>query len=183
VKERIFILALVAGIYAVSATTQVAAAPPVKEDPNASPTQNWDKVLPASQRFTVLDSFNGQAVRDNETGLVWEKSPQTNAVVWGTALGDCVSKIVGGRRGWRLPSVHELASLIDPSVASPGPTLTLGHPFLNVASENYWTATTNAQDATYAWLVYFNLGQPSVTLKSGNLRFWCVRGGMNADQY
>ena len=31
----------------------VAAAPPVKDDPNASPTQNWDKVLPASQRFTV----------------------------------------------------------------------------------------------------------------------------------
>jgi hypothetical protein len=118
-----------------------------------------------------------------ETGLVWEKSPQTTTVVWGTALGDCVSKIVGGRRGWRLPSLHELASLIDPSVAFPGPTLTPGHPFLNVASENYWSATTNAQDAGYAWLVYFNLGQPSTTLKSGSLRFWCVRGGASTDAY
>jgi hypothetical protein len=44
VKEHIFTLALMVGFYAVSAT-RVAAAPPVKDDPNASPTQNWDKVL------------------------------------------------------------------------------------------------------------------------------------------
>ncbi|TMQ31751.1 MAG: hypothetical protein E6K65_00240 [Nitrospirae bacterium] len=50
------------------------AAPPVKEDALAGVTQNWDKVLPAAQRFTVLAAFNNAAVRDNETGLMWEKS-------------------------------------------------------------------------------------------------------------
>src|SRR5262245_56889752 len=46
-------------------------------------TPNWDKNLPAndpggacpasSSRFTCV--FGGAAVRDNETGLVWEQSP------------------------------------------------------------------------------------------------------------
>jgi hypothetical protein len=38
-------------------------------------TQNWDKKLPNEARFTILADFNNQAVRDNETGLVWERSP------------------------------------------------------------------------------------------------------------
>jgi hypothetical protein len=37
---------------------------------------NWDKALPSAQRFVLLASVNNDAVRDNNTGLVWEKSPQ-----------------------------------------------------------------------------------------------------------
>jgi hypothetical protein len=36
---------------------------------------NWDKNLPSASRFTILHDFNNEAVRDNETGLVWERSP------------------------------------------------------------------------------------------------------------
>ena len=45
--------------------------------PESSPTdltgvtQNWDKTLPNESQFTTLDDFNNQAVRDNETGIVW----------------------------------------------------------------------------------------------------------------
>ncbi|HWG96103.1 MAG TPA: hypothetical protein VN647_03370, partial [Nitrospira sp.] len=39
-------------------------------------TQSWDKKLPGASRFTVLSDFGGAAVRDNETGLVWEQSPE-----------------------------------------------------------------------------------------------------------
>src|SRR5262245_62011473 len=121
-------------------TSYVSAAPPVKEDQLSGVTQNWDKKLPSSARFTVLADFNNEAVRDNETGLVWERSPSSNQVNWDNATETCVTnKIVGGRRGWRAPSIIELTSLVDPSVAPPGPTLPMGHPFTNIQSAYYWT--------------------------------------------
>ena len=54
---------------------------------------------------------------DNNTGLVWEQSPVHDHAppTWSEARTQCFDKNVGGTRGWRLPSVPELASLIDPS--------------------------------------------------------------------
>ena len=95
-------------------------------------TLRWDQALPAAQRFVILPAFNSEAVLDKNTGLVWERSPQTTTATWNDALYTCINKNVGGQKGWRLPSIAELASLSDPSVAPPGPTLPPGHPFLNV---------------------------------------------------
>lgn len=114
---------------------------------------------------------------------MWEKSQQTPTVIWNVALGTCISKNVGGRKGWRLPPIPELASLIDPSVGSPGPTLPPGHPFLNVLTPSYWSATTDYDGPTIAWHADFNLGDVGGTFKTGSNRVWCVRGGMNAEQY
>jgi hypothetical protein len=147
-------------------------------------TQNWDKHLPAAQRFVVLASFNSEAVRDNETGLVWELAPVATEHTWSLARAQCTSRTTGGRKGWRLPSVHELASLVDPSVAAPGPTLPAGHPFTNVLSTLYWSASTNAEFPTFAWVVGFDDGVVGSTGKANDgVQVWCVRGGMNAEAY
>lgn len=144
---------------------------------------NWDKALPSTQRFVSLAAFNNDAVRDNNTGLVWEKSPQTAAVTWNGARFACINKNVGGQKGWRLPSISDLASLIDPSVSPPGPTLPSGHPFHNIQSAGYWSATTNAEDASDAWFVYFGLGFVDHDSKARTGHAWCVRSSMNADAY
>ena len=156
-------------------------------------TQNWDKNLPSASRVTVLAAFGGAAVRDNNTGLVWEKSPQSETATWNidpstgvSARSICINKNVGGQKGWRLPSIPELASLIDPSVA-PGPTLPPGHPFLNVQGAllgvglAYWSATTLADNPGGAWHVTFGNGHMEGSDKTGINRAWCVRGPMNAD--
>ena len=144
---------------------------------------NWDKNLPAAQRFAVLAAFNNTAVRDNETGLVWEQSPQMATATWTNARHGCINKTVGNRKGWRLPSIPELASLVDPSVAPPGPTLPAGHPFTNVQSAYYWSATTDAGFPAGAWFVGFGFGNVNTIDKPNNNQVWCVRGGMQADQY
>jgi hypothetical protein len=146
-------------------------------------TPSWDQTLPSATRFIVLSNFASEAVLDRETGLVWERSPQTKVAAWVGARDTCIGKPVGGRRGWRLPSIPELASLIDPSVAAPGPTLPSGHPFLNVQSDVYWSASTVAENSTLAWLVFFNDGSVGGDSKTDGLRAWCVRGGMNAEAY
>jgi hypothetical protein len=144
---------------------------------------NWDKALPAAQRFALLESFNNDAVRDDNTGLVWEKSPQMVTATWNGARFACINKNIGGQKGWRLPSITDLASLIDPSVAPPGPTLPSGHPFHNIQSAGYWSATTNAEDSSDAWFVYFGRGFVDHDGKTHTGNVWCVRSSMNADAY
>ena len=79
------------------------------------PEPAWDRKLPASSRFYVLTNWNNEAVLDKETGLVWERSPaQTGS--WTAARSLCAALTTGNRRGWRLPSFHELPSLIQPNV-------------------------------------------------------------------
>jgi len=146
-------------------------------------TQNRDKALPTAQRFVILPAFNSDAVLDKETGLVWEKSPATTAGTSSSARSTCANKAVGGRKGWRLPSMPELASLVDPSVASPGPTLPQDHPFLNVQSSNYWSASAHTENPTLTWGVGFGNGNVLGVSKAFDNRVWCVRGGMNTDQY
>jgi hypothetical protein len=161
--------------------TIVAAAPPVKEDALAGVTQNWDKNLPVAQRFTVLAAFNSEAVRDNNTGLVWERSPAITTAVQNVAAGTCINKTVGLQKGWRLPSIPELASLINPSTLNP--TLPTGHPFLNVQPSLYWSASTFAEDQSSAWHVGFDNGEVQTGPKAQTWHVWCVRGSMNADKY
>ena len=146
-------------------------------------TQNWDKNLTGTARFTVLPSFNNEAVRDNNTGLVWEQAPSTTQDSWLASAVHCINGVtVGGTKGWRLPSVAELASLVDPTQSNPA--LPTGHPFSNVQSTFYWSATTLAVDPPLAWIVvFFNGVVGNGAGKNGPGLAWCVRGGMNADQY
>jgi hypothetical protein len=76
--SRVGMVMLVGGLCLVGSGLEItpsAAAPPVKDDALAGVTQNWDKNLPSDSRFTVLSAFGGAAVRDNNTGLVWEQAP------------------------------------------------------------------------------------------------------------
>jgi len=150
---------------------------------NTSSMTSWDKNLPSASRFTVLADFNNQAVRDNNTGLVWEQAPDgTTFRSWEAALDYCANKGVGSPTftpGWRLPSVFELNSVRDYSLGPPYvPAL-----FSDVQANNYWSATTVASNPDAAWDVRFSNGLVSRSDKGGNLLAWCVRGAMNADAY
>lgn len=145
-------------------------------------TPAWDQTLqcdtPATcPRFIVLSNMGSAAVLDRETGLVWEQSPSTRLFNWLNAQFHCNTLSLGSRKGWRLPTLQELASLVDPSVPAPGPTLPAGHPFSSVQSSVYWSATTNATNASNAWDVNFNNGDVNTNNKTNTNFVWCVRGG------
>ena len=144
----------------------------------ASPS--WDQKLPANTRFIVLANWNGEAVLDRETGLVWEKVPSTNTTFnWVSASTHCVTLDKGGRKGWRLPTINELASLLDSTALDPA--LPSGHPFV-VQSSNYLSATTAADLAGLTWFVGFHNGVVGLAFKSDFAYLtWCVRGGQVVD--
>jgi len=136
----------------------------------------WDQQINNPNRFKVLTDFGGAAVLDKETGLVWEQSPDRTQS-WLFAQFHCNSRNVGGRKGWRRPTVQELASLIDPTVPFPGPTLPSGHPFSNVQFPfEYWSATTFTGAASSAWFVFFGVVVVGIDDKPLFKFVWCVRG-------
>jgi len=143
---------------------------------------SWDQTLPAATRFIVLLNFASLAVLDRETGVVWERSPQTFQQTWDAARLTCLSKTVVGRKGWRLPSITELTSLIDFS-ASSFPAFSAGHPFTDIQFGSYWSATTDAFEPAIAWRVNFLDGAVGGGTKTTTRNVWCVRGTMTADAY
>jgi len=144
--------------------------------------QNWDKNLPSSSRFTILPAFNNEAVQDNNTGLVWERNPSGGGPNWADTAPFCLQKQIGGTMGWRLPSIVELRSLMDPmlmasSFLPPGV-------FGGAAGLDFWSATTVADEPSHAWVISFQLNRISTDLKTSTMwAAWCVRGGMTADRY
>jgi hypothetical protein len=123
----------------------------------------------AGTRFVVI--LNGEGVRDTTTGLIWEQSPDLSHLVWTDAIAHCEAKRLGGQEGWRLPTVKELATLIDQEQTDPA--LPKNHPFANIRSAVYWSSTPSPTDDIVAWHVSFFTGQVVTDQKSQTRRAWC----------
>ena len=164
----------------------------------AIPLESWDQRITTPNRFELV--LGGGAVLDHETELVWERNPGATGD-WAFAVDRCYRRTVGGlaqiggrlspgRKGWRLPTVEELASLVDPTQEFPA--LPSGHPFgigTGFALLGFWTHTTSAADHDQAYVVNFGNGSVFTETKqasSGNPlpdlgEAWCVRGGHGHD--
>jgi hypothetical protein len=142
---------------------------------------SWHQILPGAERF-VLVMNNNEAVLDNETGLVWEKSPSTSTSTWVDAVYHCATLYIGGRRGWHLPTIEQLASLSDTSVAD-SLKLPSDHPFVNVQIDCYWSATTLPDISSGAFKMCFDNNAVAVNPKSAYNYVWCARGGQSHDAY
>jgi uncharacterized protein DUF1566 len=144
----------------------------------------WDQQLTSngcgSQRWTCI--FGDRAVLDNETGLVWEKTPLYNGSdTWLNAMTTCTSDPNGGRYGWRLPSAEELLSLKDSNIGN----IPANNPFTGVDDVVFWSSTNAPDDDTRARYITFstfasNEQTASKVLASAGI--WCVRGGASGQQ-
>ena len=146
--------------------------------------RSWDQKIPnAGQRFVVLAAFDDEAVLDKETQLVWQRTPSSGGI-WVHSVRTCANATTGGRRGWRLPTVDELSSLLMPEPNQLSGILPFGHPFLGLStSDGYWTSTrvpgkafkvglTTGLDGQYVYEDTPDTNTPG--------RGWCVRGGGQA---
>ena len=139
-------------------------------------------------RFAVYDpgtpgDESDGVVLDKETGLIWQRSVDSSTYNWHQATAAAYDKYIGGRKGWRLPTVEELASLVNPNT-TPSPVLPDGHPFVNVEPTSYWTSVTYTVYTNNAWVVDFNEGGAKVSDKDvAQKPLWCVRAGQGHDAY
>jgi hypothetical protein len=142
------------------------------------PSDLVDVQLHAS-RFQVLEEYEGEAVLDTETLLIWERSPSSFETAWANASLRCALTSTGGRLGWRLPSFFELMTLVEPPqrATASKPSLPTGHPFRGVRADPYWTTSSQDIKPGNAYTVDFLRGDVAVQPKNRAYAWWCVRGG------
>ena len=118
--------------------------------------------------------LSGQAgeevVTDLVTGLVWQKAYATGKN-WQQALATCEGLTYAGHSDWRLPNVHELASLVNYERDRPASD------FPDMPSSYFWSSSTYVYRTDVAWYVSFSLGGVSYDNKTDSYNARCVREG------
>ena len=56
-------------------------------------------------------------------------------------------------------------------------------PLRTSSRHSEWSATTDADNPSNVWFVFFNHGSVDGVNKTLSVHAWCVRGGMHADAY
>ncbi|MEO8343430.1 MAG: DUF1566 domain-containing protein [Gallionella sp.] len=108
-------------------------------------------------------SVTGGCVQDNVTGLMWEVKTAGN---WATTYSYAAANTFVGttntsnlcaHNDWRLPTADELQSIVDYSVATPGPTIDPTW-FPNTKGGVFWSASSYVATVDQAWGVDFSNG-------------------------
>lgn len=141
---------------------------------------NGSGALNPTTRFTV-DS-TGNCITDNLTGLMWIKDLSTinNGALmsWQDALGLVATANSGagycGHTDWYLPTVNDLASLLNDGQASQATWLN-SQGFSNVLPSFYWSSSTSMSSPNSAWVVYFTNGNVIADVKTHGAFVWPVR--------
>jgi hypothetical protein len=127
-------------------------------------------------RLGIFTELSGcSIVFDSRTGLGWHKWPTGQTFGWSDAILYCEVSEQDGFSDWRLPSVKELMTLVDPTVMNPAID---GNAFPGTPAEPFWTSSPFVGDPSRAWAVDFTDGSVvhgSATSTPRRVR--CVRGG------
>jgi len=116
-------------------------------------------------RFAVTDDV----AQDRLTNLIWLKRADLTGEPVAWQQGIEILAEWSRNRGdknicWRLPTMNELASLVDSDACSPA--LPAGHPFTGL-QPGYWSSTTSFFETDWAWALYLDKGACGVGHKPG----------------
>jgi hypothetical protein len=125
---------------------------------------------------TVPNQFTDNAdgtIKDNLTGLVWQKTPNTSTLTWEQALVYTEGLTLAGASDWRLPNIKELQSINDERIVNPSVSPTY---FTTIGIKNYWSSTSLPNQTTRAWYMSTQFGITTYDLKTNALYVIAVRG-------
>jgi len=121
---------------------------------------------------------SGGIVTDTITSLQWQDNVSSQRANWSDAVAYCSNLTIEGTAGWRLPSMHELTTLVDLGYEPKIDPL-----FSTKRSGKFWSSTEYAFDTSkYAYYSDFSTGfsadygDRSVFEKSNSYAVRCVKG-------
>jgi len=123
---------------------------------------------PLAKHYDVL----AETVYDLGTSLTWQRAVPAERLTFDAAQAYCAGLILAGKSGWRVPSLQELLTLIDQSVAD-APMID-GVAFPDTAPEPFWSSSYFGNSTSQSWQVYFDRGNGLYGLPSATFRVRCV---------
>jgi len=135
-----------------------------------SKDNSWDKAIYLGKKSYSKNTKN--TVRDNYTGLIWQKSDDGKKRKHFYAKEYCQKLVLDGFKDWRLPTYNELYYLADRTKKNPSIDTAY---FKARADDWYWTSTKTSWDDQSAWVIrFFNGYGNDYDLTYGNYTR-CVR--------
>lgn len=120
-------------------------------------------------------------LHDTQTGLTWQRCAAGQSFVDQHCVGKARALNWGAANdsqwidaGWRLPTVAELASIVDLSRTHPAIGVDA---FPDTPSADFWTSTPFFDDTALHWLVNFTYGDTHVSERDGTAFVRVVRDG------
>jgi hypothetical protein len=117
--------------------------------------------------FTVVR----ETVEDVVTGLTWQQKVTNKRYSWAEATAYCADLELRGK-GWRLPTIKELHTLVDETRIAPAIDPTA---FAGTLPDYYWTSSLLANFSVDAWAVSFDVGFDNWFDVGTKQRVRCVR--------
>ncbi len=134
----------------------------------------------ASRWFVARD---GQEVTDQNAGLIWKRCVE--GMTWNgeSCTGspryftwyEALQWVVAGEKGWRVPNVKEMSSLIEPALS--GPLAIDPQVFPQTPNDLFWTSSPYTLDAFYGWIVQSFYGYTYFTYLEDTGALRLVRSG------
>ena len=136
-----------------------------------------------TDRFVI--NIDG-TVSDTKTGLMWQRcnygqvynsetnrcDGDTQPLNWQASLKGAFKDTSAGYNDWQVPSIKELASIVDHRCTEP--SINVGV-FLATQSQNYWSNTSGISNMNSAWVYQFASGLNSLHAKTSNVYLRLVR--------
>ena len=116
-------------------------------------------------------SFDADGTRDNRTGLVWQRFQDSATRTYSESVEYCQTLDLQGD-GWRLPTLKELLTIVDPTRRSPA-LVASSFPFTQPA--RFWSSSKRVDDEDEAYQVDFDIGGVIYTSVMDKHFVRCVR--------
>jgi hypothetical protein len=133
-----------------------------------------DSQYQAGSPMAYQSNVNG-TVTDLVTGLIWQQSASGTARNYSQVQAYCSSYSPDGATDWRVPSLQELATIIDYSTEGPVWKNVFFGSFSSGGS-GYFSSQTYVGDTTQIWGVQFYYGQIEYDAATATGYVRCVRG-------
>jgi len=120
----------------------------------------------------AIASYSAGTLFDGRTNLYWQQATLP-AATWTGALAACEASTVDGLTDWRLPSLKELASIVDDTRSDPA----ISTAFTDRPATGFWSSSPQPNTPSEAYAISFasgasaGIGTPMTT----SLRVRCVR--------